>query len=56
MAKPSFVKPLLESYASNAEKGIPNNFTMAEINGAAASVLIAESNPVILPRRAVLAS
>lgn len=43
-AKTSFVKPLLQDYASNEEKGIPNTFTMADINGAAASIFIAGSN------------
>jgi hypothetical protein len=50
VSTPSFIKPLLEAHAENEKQGIRNDFTMADINGAAASVFIAGSNTVCSSR------
>ena len=45
-ANPSFAYSLLKKYDENVEKGIPNHFTMQDIQGASGSVFIAGSNTV----------
>lgn len=45
-ANQSFAYLLLKKYDENAEKGIPNHFTMQDIHGASGSVFIAGSNTV----------
>lgn len=40
----SYVYPLLEKHAENERQGLPNEFTMADINGSAAAIFIAGSN------------
>jgi len=43
-ANPSFAYTLLTKYTENEKKGIPNPFTMADIQGASGAVFIAGSN------------
>jgi cytochrome P450 len=40
----SFVYPLLERHEANEKAGVPNDFTMKDINGSAASIFIAGSS------------
>ncbi|KAK1835309.1 cytochrome P450 [Podospora conica] len=46
-ANESFAYSLLKKYDENAEKGIPNHFTMRDIQGASGSVFIAGSNTTL---------
>ena len=39
----SYVYPLLHRHAENEKKGIPNDFSMADINGSAAAIFVAGS-------------
>ncbi|RDW60579.1 putative o-methylsterigmatocystin oxidoreductase [Coleophoma cylindrospora] len=41
--QPSFIHTLLEKYRSNEKKGLPNEFTLADIKGAAGAIIIAGS-------------
>ncbi|KAJ9134091.1 Cytochrome P450 [Pleurostoma richardsiae] len=46
-ANPSFAYTLLKKYDENLEKGMPNHFSMQDIQGASGSVFIAGSNTTL---------
>lgn len=55
-ANPSFAYSLLTKYKDNEDKGVPNQLTLKDIQGASGAVFIAGSNTVSFPlsdRRAV---
>jgi hypothetical protein len=53
-ANPSFAYTLLKKYDENLEKGMPNHFSMQDIQGASGSVFIAGSNTVRRPVNSLL--
>ncbi|KAI9646142.1 hypothetical protein NHQ30_005582 [Ciborinia camelliae] len=45
--KSSYVHPLLERHAQNESQGLPNGFSMEDINGSAAAIFIAGSDTTL---------